>query len=60
MFVLEIICEETVLASSFLQSSDSTPTDHTVPQRCFEIPDSRCKIQVIATLLLIFLVFLKY
>ncbi|XP_030314136.1 nischarin isoform X2 [Calypte anna] len=41
----EIICEETVLASSFLQSSGSTPKDHTVPQRCFEMPDSRCKNQ---------------
>ncbi|KFP47701.1 Nischarin, partial [Cathartes aura] len=49
----EIICEETVLASSFLQSSGSTPTDHTVPQRCFEIPDSRCKNQVIAILLFV-------
>ncbi|XP_066182910.1 nischarin isoform X2 [Sylvia atricapilla] len=47
----EIICEETVLASSFLQSSGSTPTDHTVPQRCFEIPDSRYKIQAPASLL---------
>ncbi|KAM4893627.1 nischarin isoform 7-T9 [Sylvia borin] len=47
----EIICEETVLASSFLQSSGSTPTDHTVPQRCFEIPDSRYKIQAAASLL---------
>ncbi|XP_051483290.1 nischarin isoform X3 [Apus apus] len=47
----EIICEETVLASSFLQSSGSTPTDHTVPQRCFEIPDSRCKNQEPASLL---------
>ncbi|XP_054072144.1 nischarin isoform X1 [Rissa tridactyla] len=47
----EIICEETVLASSFLQSSGSTPTDHTVPQRCFEIPDSRCKNQAPVPLL---------
>ncbi|GAB0194628.1 nischarin [Grus japonensis] len=47
----EIICEETVLASSFLQSSGLTPTDHTVPQRCFEIPDSRCKNQAPASLL---------
>ncbi|XP_062466278.1 nischarin isoform X2 [Pezoporus occidentalis] len=45
----EIICEETVLASSSLQSSGSTPTDHTVPQRCFEIPDSRCKNQAPAS-----------
>ncbi|XP_071611810.1 nischarin isoform X2 [Heliangelus exortis] len=47
----EIICEETVLASSFLQSSGSTPKDHTVPQRCFEMPDSRCKNQEPASLL---------
>ncbi|KAM6325190.1 nischarin isoform 2-T2 [Podargus strigoides] len=47
----EIICEETVLASSFLQSSGSTPTNHTVPQRCFEIPDSKFKNQAPASLL---------
>ncbi|EOA97236.1 Nischarin, partial [Anas platyrhynchos] len=49
----EIIREETVLASSSLQSSGLTPTDHTVPQRCFEIPDSRCKNQVIAVLMFV-------
>ncbi|KAM6256765.1 nischarin isoform 1-T1 [Porphyrio hochstetteri] len=47
----EIICEETVLASSFLQSSSSTPTDYTVPHKCFEIPDSGCKNQAPASLL---------
>ncbi|XP_048813326.1 nischarin isoform X2 [Lagopus muta] len=47
----EIVCEETVLASSSLQFNASTPTDHTVPQRCSEIPDSRCKNQAPVSLL---------
>ncbi|KAM8799860.1 nischarin [Eudromia elegans] len=47
----EIIDRETVLASSLLQSSGLTPTDHTVPQRCSEMSDSRCKNQAPASLL---------
>ncbi|XP_065605684.1 nischarin isoform X3 [Cyrtonyx montezumae] len=47
----EIVCEETVLASSSLQFNTSTPTDHTVPQRCSEKTDSRCKNQAPVSLL---------
>ncbi|XP_075795543.1 nischarin isoform X4 [Pelodiscus sinensis] len=42
----EIICRKTALASSLSPSSNSTPTDHTVTQRCSEILDTRYRSQV--------------
>ncbi|XP_025065433.1 nischarin [Alligator sinensis] len=47
----EITFRETALASSLLQSSSLTPPEHTVPQRCFEIPDSRFRSQAPTSLL---------
>ncbi|KAM7169285.1 nischarin isoform 3-T3 [Macrochelys suwanniensis] len=47
----EIICRKTALASSLSPSSSSTPTDHTITQRCSEILDSRYRNQVPASLL---------
>uniref|UniRef100_A0A674K2E2 Nischarin n=1 Tax=Terrapene triunguis TaxID=2587831 RepID=A0A674K2E2_9SAUR len=41
---------KTALASSLSPSSSSTPTDHTVTQRCSEILDSRYRNQVTAIL----------
>ncbi|XP_077677219.1 nischarin isoform X2 [Eretmochelys imbricata] len=47
----EIICRKTALASSLSPSSSSTPTDHTVTQRCSDILDSRYRNQVPTSLL---------
>ncbi|XP_042717679.2 nischarin isoform X4 [Chrysemys picta bellii] len=47
----EIVCRKTALASSLSPSSSSTPTDHTVTQRCSEILDSRYRNQVPTSLL---------
>uniref|UniRef100_K7G7N6 Nischarin n=1 Tax=Pelodiscus sinensis TaxID=13735 RepID=K7G7N6_PELSI len=47
----EIICRKTALASSLSPSSNSTPTDHTVTQRCSEILDTRYRSQMPASLL---------
>lgn len=47
----EIICRKTALASILSPSSSSTPTDHTVTQRCSEILDSRYRNQVPTSLL---------
>uniref|UniRef100_A0A8C8RKB0 Nischarin n=1 Tax=Pelusios castaneus TaxID=367368 RepID=A0A8C8RKB0_9SAUR len=47
----EIICRKTALASSLSPSGSSTPTDHTVIQRCSEILDPRYRNQAPTSLL---------